>query len=128
MSKLNVGVGADFPVDSAEPEEDRDDYCGHHGSNGRYGYRRLYGRHRAPLLFIPLLSVVAFVALISLAIAYPGFVLAGVAIAILAFALRHHHRYGEYEETNDRGYDWRDRRDAGPQPDGPPDAAASGRS
>ena len=131
MSKLNVGVGAEFPVDSAEPEptnEDRDDHCARHGFRGRRGYYRMRAWRRGPFMFAPLLAIVAFIALISAAVSYPGIVLALIAIAILAFALRAHHWHDRYDGPYNGRYERRDRRDEGPQPDAGPDATASGRS
>ncbi len=131
MSKLNVGVGAEFPVDSAEPEpneDERGDYCDGYRFRGRRGHYRMRAWRRGPFMFAPLLAIVAFIALISAAVSYPGVVLALIAIAILAFALRRHHWHDRYEGPYDGRYDGRERRDDGPQPDAGPDATASGRS
>jgi hypothetical protein len=131
VSKLNVGVGADFPVDSAEPstsEEDRD-YCSYDRFRLRRGRHRIW--RRGPFFAMPLLAIIVFVAMISLAISYPIIVLAVVAIAVLAFALRSGHWHDDHSEPYDRRDDrWnrQNRRDPGPQPDIDGRDAASGRS
>lgn len=137
MSKLNVGVGADFPIDAAEPRsQDDESFRGcesrhfrhrhRHGFGGRYGWRRGRFFYAAGPL-----ALVVFIALISLAISYPMVVLGLVAVAAFAFAARHHrhhwHDHGDWRDRDDdrddfgrrdRSYDPRDR-DAGPQPDAP---------
>ena len=143
MSKLNVGVGADFPVDSAEPDAPDDNgeaYCGRGRFRGRH---RRYGMHRwrhGPFFLAPLLGLIALIAIISLAVSYPGVVLAIITVAILSFVLRNHRWHDAYGGPYDRDYDWRDRRDdgrrpdedprsdQGPQPDAGPSANATGRS
>jgi len=148
LSKLNVGVGAEFPVDSAEPATDdvRDDDCAHRRFRyERRGSRRMRAWRRGPFFFAPLLAVLAFIAMISMAISYPGTVLALIALSIfLTFALRGRHWHERFEESFGSRDDGRNRNDDGPQPDagsdggpstgpgaGPgtgPGAAASGRS
>ena len=146
MSKLNVGVGADFPVDSAEPrpsDEDRYHDCPYPGS---YRHSRRFGRHgrfRGPFFFLGPLALIVFIAMISMAVSYPGVILGLLAVAGLAFALRHHHHWHDDDGPDDRRDGWRggwrddrrddgrrddgrDRPDRGPQPDAP-DSTASGR-
>ncbi|MBI1213684.1 MAG: hypothetical protein GC190_19670 [Alphaproteobacteria bacterium] len=136
MSKLNVGVGADFPVDSAEPGDD-DRYEGCDYARFRR-HRHRFGRHRGRFFFFGPLALIVFIAMISMAISYPMVILGLVAIAAVAFAARHHHHdwydHDDYDLRDrdgygrrDRGYDPRDRTDVGPQPDAP-DNAAPGRS
>jgi len=144
---LNVGVGADFPVDSAEPrrsDEERSDGCdyGHfrHHHRGRFGRR--HGWRGGRFFYFGPLVLVVFIALISLAVSYPMVILGLVAIAALAFAARRHHHWHDHFDGDDgrdgddrrerddwgrRDDDQRYRRDAGPQPDAP-DGAAPGRN
>ena len=147
MSKLNVGVGADFPVDAAEPgpsDDERYQGCDYRHMSGRHRHR-FRGRHGwrgGRFFYFGPLALIAFIAMISLAISYPGIILALFAIAALAFAMRHHrwHEYYDGPDGRDR-YDPRDQddfgrrdrgprggSDVGPQPDAGPDAAAPGRS
>lgn len=140
MSKLNVGVGAEFPVDAAEPGDDAR-YEGCDYAYFRHRHRR-FGRHGGRFFFIGPFALVVFIALISMAVSYPMVILGLVAIAAVAFMARHH-RHDWYDDDDDRrrydprdrtdyrgrgrGYDPRDRADLGPQPDAP-DNAAPGRS
>ena len=137
MSKLNVGVGEEFPVDSAETspsDGDRGQDCRYPGYHRRGRRFRGYGRHRGPFFFVAPLVIIAFIAMISFAVSYPGIVLGLIALAAIAFALRHHHRWHDDDDGSDdrrgdwrdRRDDWRNRRDAGPQPDAP-DSTAQGR-
>jgi hypothetical protein len=142
LSKLNVGVGADFPVDSAEPspsDDERYEDCAYRHFRGRHGFR---GRHRwrgGRFFYFGPLALIAFIAMISLAISYPGIILALFAFAALAFAMRHHRWHEYYDAPDGRdGYDPRDRDDydrgprdpngVGPQPDAGPTTSAPGRS
>jgi len=144
LSKLNVGVGADFPVDSAEPspsDDERDEGCDYRHFRHRYRHRfgRRHGWRGGRFFYFGPLALIIFIALISLAVSYPFVILGLIAVAAFAFAARHH-RWHDHDDGDDhRGYDrrerdddgWRgrngDRRDAGPQPDAP-DGAAPGRS
>ena len=135
MSKLNVGVGADFPVDSAEASPGEDE---RYGCDDRpFRRRRHYGWHRGRFFFAGPLIIIAFIALISLAVSKPLVILGLIAVAALLFAARHHrhdwHDHGRGDDDR-RGYDprdrgdfsRRDRRDDGPQPDAPNNTAPGG--
>ncbi len=132
MSKINVGVGADFPVDSAEPEaaDDRDEHCGYGHGRGMHGRFRGGGRfgHRMPFFFFGPLALIGFIALISFAISHSGIVLGIIAIAALVFAARHHHHHWhDYDDRGDDDRGWR-RPEVGPQPDDVGPTTATGRS
>jgi hypothetical protein len=147
LSKLNVGVGADFPVDSAEPspsEDERSEGCGYRYRHGRHrhhhGFRGRHGWRGGRFFYAGPLALIVFIAMISLAISYPGIILALVAIVAVAFAMRHHHWHDHFDrrgddwrdrddEPRDRGgYDGRNRSDAGPPPDTSPGTTTPGRS
>ncbi len=148
MSKLNVGVGADFPVDSAEPspgDDERYDGCDYRRfRHHRHGFGR-DSWHRGRFFFFGPLVLVAFIAMISMAVNYPMVILGIVAVGAVVFSARHHHHDwhdrdddGRYERRGydppDRGDDrWqsrrqdpRDNRDVGPQPDAPDNSAPRG--
>jgi hypothetical protein len=145
LSKLNVGVGSDFPVDAAEPSpggEDRDDRCDYRRfRHHRRGFGH-YGWHRGRFFFFGPLVLVAFIAMISMAVSYPMVILGIVAIGALVFGARHHHHDWHDDDRDERrGYDPRDRgddgwrgrryetsddRDVGPQPDAPDNSAPRG--
>ena len=131
LSKLNVGVGEDFPVDSAETnpsDSSRDGECPYpefRGMGRRFRRRRGF---RGPFFFAAPLFLITIIALVSFAVSYPGIVLGLIAIAAVASMLRRHHRWHDDDDgPDDRRRDWRDRPDQGPQPDAP-DAAPSARS
>jgi len=133
LSKLNVGVGADFPVDAAEPrpsDEERFEGCDYQGFRHRHRHRfgRRHGWRGGRFFFVGPLALIVFIALISLAVSYPMVILGLIAVAALAFAARHHHHWDDHDDGRpDRwrerdDYDRaapRDQPDVGPQPDAP---------
>ena len=131
MSKLNVGVGEDFPVDSAEPnpsDSSRDGECPYPEFRGMGRRSRRHRRFRGAFFFAAPLFFLTIIALVSFAVSYPGIVLGLIALAAVASMLRHRHRW--HDDDDDGPYDRRNRRDSsdrGPQPDAP-DAATSARS
>ena len=146
MSKLNVGVGADFPVDAAEPSPKDDERAeGCDSRHFRRHYRRRFGsRHgwrRGRFFWFGPAALIVFIALISLAVSYPMVVLGLVAIAALAFAARHHH-WHDHDDWDGRGGNRRDGDDferrghgfdpretgPGPQPDAPSSGPSQARS
>lgn len=96
MSKIDIGVGQEFPLDARERDE-RADYddeygCGHRGHRHRHHHHRYrgYGGHFFPRV----IWIVGAVALIAFTIAHP-FVLVILALGALAVGA---HRHGLLRE------------------------------
>ena len=101
MSKLDIGVGDEFPLETAQPEEHR---------RGRGRHRRRHGHHhghhqphfhrhgRRGLLHLPLFLAVAAVAALIGASKIPApatdviLALAGIAVLLAVIAHFVHHR------------------------------------
>lgn len=120
MSKLNIGVGEDFPVQDDDAGERFESYCGY-ARHYRYGHR--FGhRHGPEHMAKAFIALPAAAATVTVAVLYPLTTL-GVIVGLgaLAAAHRHSHRREEFREEFRRyRREERDRdRGAGPQPDAP---------
>lgn len=97
MSKIDIGVGQEFPLDARERDEraeyDEEYGCGHRRHRHRHRHHRY--RHGGHGHFFPrVLWIVGAVALIAFTIAHP-FVLVILALAALAVGA---HRHGLLRE------------------------------
>ena len=118
MSKLNIGVGEDFPLDDDAIKSDEREYgCAHwrarHGRNHRH-WRRHGHPGAAAIVVLPLAA-----ASVTAAILYPLATLGVIGGAgLAAAAYRHGRRHRRWEHR--RWHEEQERRaQSGPQPDQP---------
>jgi hypothetical protein len=101
MSKLDIGVGDEFPLDEGQPEYHRHGrrhaHHHHHRGHGPHG-------HRHGLLHLPLLLAVAGIAALigagKIPILATGAILALAAVAVLAALVLHYwfHRRWHWDQ------------------------------
>jgi hypothetical protein len=116
MSKLNVGVGEDFPLGDDANQTGREHACAHY-------WRHRHGRHRhhparaaAAIVIIP-----AGVAAVTTAILYPLTTLGVIGgLGLVAAAHRRGRRWERYREEYRRWREEQRNAASGPQPDDKP--------
>jgi hypothetical protein len=111
MSKLNVGVGEEFPLDDNPNQSTERHGCGHRWRHHRHGHHR-HGAHAAGAALV-ILPVAA--ASITAAILYPLVTLGLVGGAGLVAAAHRHGRWQHYRDAY-RNHHRQDRPDAQDKP------------
>lgn len=115
MSKLNIGVGEDFPLGDDANQTGREHVCAQYWRHRRHrrGFRRAYAA--GAIVILPITA-----AAVTTAILYPLTTLGVVGGLGLAAAAHRHGRWQRYrDEHRRRHHD--ERSDHGPQPDSPRD-------
>ena len=117
MSKLNIGVGEDFPLGEDANKNEREHICAQYWRNRRHRHGFHAARAAGAIIIIP-----AGVAAVTTAILYPLTTL-GVIGGLGVAAAAHRHRHGRWRRYREEYRRWRDeqRGDVGPQPDKPSD-------
>ena len=112
MSKLNIGVGEEFPLDDDPKQSDDRHPCAQYRRHGRH--RRFRGA--APVAALLILPAAA--ASVTAAIVYPLATLGVIGGLGFAAAAHRRDRWHAYREAYRDAY--RARQDEGPQPDQKP--------
>jgi hypothetical protein len=110
MSKLNIGVGEDFPLeDDAIKSDERDDGCAHWRAHYRHGDHRRWRRHGHPMRGAAAIVILPLAAAsVTAAILYPLATLGVIGGAGLAAAAYQHGRRERWREHYRR---WREEQD-----------------
>ena len=101
MSKLNVGIGEEFPLDEAAPPDRHHGHCGHRHGWRHHHMHRHHGHHRGFWPLPMLLLIAGFAALIvqhklPVEAAYGLIALGAVLLAIkIVWHWRHHRRIAQ---------------------------------